>query len=97
MLVVGTRTIPRLLAHVERTGPRELFTLAVLAVSLGIAYGPAELFDVSLALGAFFAGVVVNESELSHRAAEEALPLREAFAVLFFVSVGMVPSTRRSC
>lgn len=90
MLVVGMRAIPRLLTHVERTGSRELFILAVLAVSLGIAYGAAELFDISFALGAFLAGVVVNESELSHRAAEEALPLREAFAVLFFVSVGMV-------
>ncbi len=90
MLVIGMRAIPRLLTHVERTGSRELFILAVLAVSLGIAYGAAELFDISFALGAFLAGVVVNESELSHRAAEEALPLREAFAVLFFVSVGMV-------
>jgi CPA2 family monovalent cation:H+ antiporter-2 len=67
-----------------------LFVLAVLAVALGIAYGAAELFGVSFALGAFLAGVVVNESELSHRAAEEAMPLREAFAVLFFVSVGML-------
>jgi CPA2 family monovalent cation:H+ antiporter-2 len=78
------------LLRVEATGSRELFVLAVLAIALGIAYGAAELFGVSFALGAFFAGVVVNESELSHRAAEEAMPLREAFAVLFFVSVGML-------
>jgi len=90
MLVVGTRVVPWLLARVERTGSRELFILATLAAALGIAYGAAELFGVSFALGAFLAGVVVNESELSHRAAEEALPLREAFAVLFFVSVGML-------
>jgi CPA2 family monovalent cation:H+ antiporter-2 len=90
MLVVGTRVIPWLLSYVERTGSRELFILTVLACSFGIAYGAAALFDVSFALGAFLAGVVVNESDLSHRAAEEALPLREAFAVLFFVSVGMV-------
>jgi CPA2 family monovalent cation:H+ antiporter-2 len=90
MFVVGVRFIPWLLARVEATGSRELFILSILAVALGVAYGAAELFDVSFALGAFLAGVVVNESELSHRAAEEALPLREAFAVLFFVSVGMV-------
>jgi len=90
MLLVGVRVIPWLLTRVERTGSRELFILAILAAALGIAYGAAELFDVSFALGAFLAGIVVNESDLSHRAAEEALPLREAFAVLFFVSVGMV-------
>jgi CPA2 family monovalent cation:H+ antiporter-2 len=90
MLVGGVRLIPWLLRRVEATGSRELFILAVLAVALGIAYGAAELFGVSFALGAFLAGVVVNESELSHRAAEEAMPLREAFAVLFFVSVGML-------
>ena len=90
MLVGGVRVIPWLLRRVEATGSRELFILAVLAVALGIAYGAAELFGVSFALGAFLAGVVVNESEFSHRAAEEALPLREAFAVLFFVSVGML-------
>lgn len=90
MLFVGTRLIPWLLTQVERTGSRELFTLAVLAIALGIAFGSAELFDVSFALGAFFAGVIVNGSDLSHRAAEEALPLQDAFAVLFFVSVGML-------
>ena len=90
MLVGGVRVIPWLLRRVEATGSRELFILAVLAMALGIAYGAAELFGVSFALGAFLAGVVVNESEFSHRAAEEAMPLREAFAVLFFVSVGML-------
>ncbi len=90
MLVVGTRFIPWLLSRVERTGSRELFTLGVLAIALGVAFGSAKLFDVSFALGAFFAGVIVNGSDLSHRAAEEALPLQDAFAVLFFVSVGML-------
>ena len=90
MLVAGVRFIPWLMLRVSRTGSRELFILTVLAAALGIAYIAAELFDVSFALGAFLAGVVVNESELSHRAAEEALPLREAFSVLFFVSVGML-------
>jgi len=90
MLIAGVRLIPWLLLRVERTGSRELFILATLAIALGIAYGAADLFGVSFALGAFLAGVVVNESELSHRAAEEALPLRDAFAVLFFVSVGML-------
>lgn len=94
MLVGGVRVIPWLLARVERTGSRELFILATLAIALGIAYGAAALFGASFALGAFLAGVVVNESELSHRAAEEALPLREAFAVLFFVSVGMLIDPR---
>jgi CPA2 family monovalent cation:H+ antiporter-2 len=90
MLIAGVRVIPWILRWVEATGSRELFVLAILAIALGIAYGAAELFGVSFALGAFVAGVVVNESEFSHRAAEEALPMREAFAVLFFVSVGML-------
>lgn len=90
MLVVGRRVIPWILTKVAATGSRELFTLSVLAIAMGIAYGSAILFDVSFALGAFFAGIVLNESELSHDAAEKTLPLRDAFAVLFFVSVGML-------
>jgi CPA2 family monovalent cation:H+ antiporter-2 len=90
MLVVGVKVIPFLLREVVRTGSRELFTLCILALALGVAFGSAELFGASLALGAFLAGVVLNESELSHRAGLEALPLRDAFAVLFFVSVGML-------
>jgi CPA2 family monovalent cation:H+ antiporter-2 len=90
MLVVGRRLFPWLLAQVARTGSRELFTLCVIAVAVGIAYGSAALFGVSFALGAFFAGMVMRESHLSYRAAEESLPLRDAFAVLFFVSVGML-------
>ncbi len=90
MLVVGRRVIPWLLHYVAHTGSRELFRLAVLAIALGVAFGAAKLFGVSLALGAFFAGMVLSESELSHRAAEESLPLRDAFAVLFFVSAGML-------
>ncbi|HET8882231.1 MAG TPA: YbaL family putative K(+) efflux transporter [Solimonas sp.] len=90
MLIVGRRVIPRVLDWVARTGSRELFTLAVLAVALGVALGAAYLFDVSFALGAFFAGMILAESPLSHRAAEESLPLRDAFSVLFFVSVGML-------
>ena len=90
MLFVGTRAVPWLLGRVARTGSRELFTLAVLAVALGIAVGAAALFGVSFALGAFFAGVVIAESDLSHQAAADALPLQDAFAVLFFVSVGML-------
>ncbi len=90
MLYVGTRAVPWLLGRVARTGSRELFTLAVLAVALGIAVGAASLFGVSFALGAFFAGVVIAESDLSHQAAADALPLQDAFAVLFFVSVGML-------
>jgi CPA2 family monovalent cation:H+ antiporter-2 len=90
VLMVGSRVVPWLLAAVARTGSRELFTLSVLAVALGIAYGSAELFGVSFALGAFFAGVVLSESDLSHQAAAESLPLKDAFAVLFFVSVGML-------
>jgi CPA2 family monovalent cation:H+ antiporter-2 len=89
-LLVGPRVMPWLLRQVARTGSRELFTLAVLALSVGIAFGAAELFGVSFALGAFFAGVVLNESDLSHKAASNSLPLQDAFAVLFFVSVGMV-------
>ena len=89
-LVVGTRVVPWMLVQVSRTGSRELFTLAVLAIALGIALGSAQLFGVSFALGAFFAGVILSESELSHRAAEDSLPLQDAFAVLFFVSVGML-------
>src|SRR5688572_7907227 len=90
MLIVGRRLIPWLLHHVVHTGSRELFRLAVLSISLGVAYGCAALFDVSFALGAFFAGMILSESELSQRAANESLPLRDAFAVLFFVSVGML-------
>ena len=90
MLVVGRRVIPWVLHYVAHTGSRELFRLAVLAIALGVAYGAAALFDVSFALGAFFAGMVLSESELSHHAAAESLPLRDAFAVLFFVSVGML-------
>lgn len=90
MMVVGRRAVPWILAHSAATGSRELFTLAVLALALGIAFGAVEFFDVSFALGAFFAGMVLNESELSHRAAHDTLPLRDAFAVLFFVSVGML-------
>ncbi|WAM28707.1 YbaL family putative K(+) efflux transporter [Myxococcus sp. NMCA1] len=90
MVVAGTRLVPWMLTQVAKTGSRELFTLSVLAVSLGIAFGAAALFGVSFALGAFFAGVVVSESELSHRVAEDSLPLQDAFAVLFFVSVGML-------
>ncbi len=90
MLVVGRRVIPWVLHYVAHTGSRELFRLAVLAIALGIAYGSAILFGVSFALGAFFAGMMLAESELSHRAAQETLPLRDAFAVLFFVSVGML-------
>lgn len=90
MIVVGRRLVPWILARSASTGSRELFTLAVLALALGIAYGAVAIFDVSFALGAFFAGMVLNESELSHRAAHDTLPLRDAFAVLFFVSVGML-------
>jgi K+:H+ antiporter len=89
-IVVGGRTIPWLLAQVSRTGSRELFTLAVLATALGIAVASAEIFGVSMALGAFLAGLVVGRSDFSVRAASDALPMRDAFAVLFFVSVGML-------
>ncbi len=90
MLVVGRRVIPWILHYVAHTGSRELFRLSVLAIALGVAFGASQLFGVSLALGAFFAGMIMSESELSHRAAEESLPLRDAFSVLFFVSVGML-------
>ncbi len=90
MLVVGRRAIPWLLHYIAHTGSRELFRLGVFAISLGVAFGAATLFDVSFALGAFLAGVILSESELSQRAASETLPLRDAFAVLFFVSVGML-------
>ena len=90
MLLVGRRGIPWILHFVAHTGSRELFRLAVLAIALGVAFLAAELFGVSFALGAFFAGMVLSESALSQRAAEETLPLRDAFAVLFFVSVGML-------
>ena len=90
MLVVGVRVVPRLLTWVQGTGSRELFTLSVLAVAIGIAVAAYAAFGVSFALGAFLAGVVHNESEVSHQAAEDALPMRDAFAVLFFVSVGML-------
>lgn len=90
MVLVGRRLFPWLLWHVAKTGSRELFTLCVVAAALGIAYGSAYLFGVSFALGAFFAGIVLRESEFSQRAAEESLPLQDAFAVLFFVSVGML-------
>lgn len=90
MMLVGKRVFPWLLWQVARTGSRELFTLCVIAAAVGIAYGSAALFGVSFALGAFFAGVVLQESDLSYRAAEESLPLRDAFSVLFFVSVGML-------
>jgi CPA2 family monovalent cation:H+ antiporter-2 len=90
MLVVGRRVIPWMLERIVLTGSRELFRLAVLATALGVAYGATVLFGVSFALGAFFAGMVLAESAFSQRAAEESLPLRDAFAVLFFVSVGML-------
>ncbi len=90
MLIVGRRFFPWLLWQVQRTGSRELFTLCVVAAAVSIAFGSTALFGVSFALGAFFAGMVMRESEFSHRAAEESLPLRDAFAVLFFVSVGML-------
>lgn len=90
MLVAGRRVLPWLLWQISRTGSRELFTLSVVAAAIGIAFGAAQLFGVSFALGAFFAGMVLRESEFSHRAAEESLPLRDAFSVLFFVSVGML-------
>jgi CPA2 family monovalent cation:H+ antiporter-2 len=89
-LIVGPRVLPWLLREVARTGSRELFTLAVLAMAVGIAYGAASLFGISFALAAFFAGMVLNESELSHKAAANSLPLQDAFGVLFFVSVGML-------
>jgi CPA2 family monovalent cation:H+ antiporter-2 len=90
MLIVGRRVIPWILHYIAHTGSRELFRLAVLAIALTVAFGSAKLFGVSLALGAFFAGMILSESALSQRAAHETLPLRDAFAVLFFVSVGML-------
>ncbi|SKB88923.1 YbaL family putative K(+) efflux transporter [Sphingopyxis flava] len=90
MLIVARRILPALLHWVAHTGSRELFRLAVLAIALGVAFGAALVFDVSFALGAFFAGMILGETQLSRRAAEETLPLRDAFAVLFFVSVGML-------
>ena len=90
MIIVGRRVVPWMLAKVAATGSRELFTLGVLALGIGVAVGAAYLFDVSFALGAFFAGMILKESELAHRAADDSLPLRDAFAVLFFVSVGML-------
>lgn len=90
MLVIGKRLIPWALDQVSKTGSRELFTLAVLAIAFGVAFGSTALFGVSFALGAFFAGLILNESELGHKAATETLPLRDAFAVLFFVAVGML-------
>ncbi|MBD8908094.1 YbaL family putative K(+) efflux transporter [Methylorubrum zatmanii] len=90
MLVGGRRLVPYLLGLAARTGSRELFTLAVLASAVGIAFASSELFGVSFALGAFFAGMVLAESDLSHQAAADSLPLQDAFAVLFFVSVGML-------
>ncbi|MGS1017693.1 YbaL family putative K(+) efflux transporter [Allosphingosinicella humi] len=90
MLIVGRRLVPAILHRVAHSGSRELFRLAVLSIALGVAYGAAVLFGVSFALGAFFAGMILAESPLSQRAAEETLPMRDAFAVLFFVSVGML-------
>lgn len=90
MLIVGRKAIPWVLERIAGTGSRELFTLAVLSIAMGVAFGSAELFGVSFALGAFFAGMLLNESEFSHQAAQDSLPMRDAFAVLFFVSVGML-------
>ncbi|QFY61557.1 cyclic nucleotide-binding domain-containing protein [Rhizobium grahamii] len=89
-IFLGPKVVPWLLTLVARTGSRELFTLTVLAIALGIAFGSAQIFGVSFALGAFFAGVIMSESHLSHRAAADSLPLQNAFSVLFFVSVGML-------
>ncbi|WJW79789.1 YbaL family putative K(+) efflux transporter [Bartonella sp. TP] len=90
MLIIGRRLIPWLLELTAQTGSKELFRLSVLAIALGVAFAASEVFGVSLALGAFFAGMIMSETDLSQRAAEESLPLRDAFAVLFFVSVGML-------
>jgi monovalent cation:H+ antiporter-2, CPA2 family len=90
MLVIGVRLFPWLIKQVERTNSRELFTLAVIALALGVAFGSAKFFGVSFALGAFFAGVVINESDVSHRAAHDLQPLQDAFAALFFIAVGML-------
>lgn len=94
MLVIGRRVIPAVLHYIAHTGSRELFRLAILSVALGVAFSAAYLFDVSIALGAFFGGMILAGSTLSQRAAEESLPLRDAFAVLFFVSVGMLFNPR---
>jgi CPA2 family monovalent cation:H+ antiporter-2 len=94
MWIGGRRLLPRLLYRVAGTGSRELFTLAVVATAVCVAFGAARLFDVSFALGAFLAGMMMRESEFSHRAADESLPLRDAFSVLFFVSVGMLVEPR---
>jgi len=96
MLVVGRRAFPWVLWQVTKTGSRELFTLAVIFAAVTIAWASSLLFSVSFALGAFFAGMVLRESQFSHRAAEETLPLRDAFAVLFFVAVGMLFRDRRA-
>lgn len=90
MMIAGKRLIPKALFHIAKTGSRELFTLSIIALAISLAFLAAKVFGVSFALGAFFAGMVMRESEFSHRAAEESLPLRDAFAVLFFVSVGML-------
>lgn len=90
MLIIGKRLVPMIMQYVARLGSRELFTLTVVAAAISIAYGSYAIFGVSMALGAFFAGMVVKESDFSHRAEEETLPLREIFSVLFFVSVGML-------
>ena len=90
MFIVGKSLIPRALGRVARTGSRELFTIGVLGIALGVAFGAQALFDISPALGAFFAGVIIAESDLSYQAGAETLPLQEAFTVLFFVSVGML-------
>lgn len=90
MLIIGRKAIPWVLERIAGTGSRELFTLAVLSIAMGVAFTSAELFGVSFALGAFFAGMLLNESEFSHQAANDSLPMRDAFAVLFFVSVGML-------
>jgi CPA2 family monovalent cation:H+ antiporter-2 len=97
VFLVGGRLIPWLLARVAAARSRELFTLTILVVALGIAVGSAEVFGVSMALGAFLAGMIVGRSDFSLRAASEALPMRDAFAVLFFVSVGMLPILSRCC
>jgi len=94
MLVIGRRVIPAILHYIAHTGSRELFRLAVLSVALGVAFSASFLFGVSIALGAFFGGMILAGSQLSQRAAEESLPLRDAFAVLFFVSVGMLFNPR---
>ena len=90
MMVVGRKFIPWVLWQIAKTGSRELFTLSILTASVGIAYGAAAVFDVSFALGAFFAGMVMRESKYAHRAATDSLPLQDAFSVLFFVGVGMM-------